>query len=193
MNRELKYRVVAILLIGLCLALLSCDCTSQAEAKVLPLSGNRSYSGAPPVIGHKVAELGRSECLSCHLNGDAEDLDGVKPMKTPHPELTRCVQCHLEKTTDELFRENNFKGSTYEIGISSQPEGPPLIPHPLTMRERCLGCHHEQAEPKQLRTDHPERARCVQCHIPAHQGFPGPRPNIEPIPALGGQLPSWSL
>ncbi len=114
-------------------------------------------------------------------------------MKTPHPELERCEQCHLQKNSYDTFKENDFQGHTYEIGIRSQPEGPLLIPHPLTMRENCLGCHGEQAVPERLRTDHPERQRCVQCHIPAHQDFPRPRPNLAPSPMLGGGMPDWSL
>ncbi len=193
MRHELKQRARSILLLGLCLLMSSCDNVSKARANALPLEKDRAYSGAPPVTSHKVKELGRFDCLACHLNGNAKEVGGALPKKTPHPEFVRCRNCHLEKTTDNLFRKNNFVGSTYKTGIRSQQNGPWLIPHPLTMRENCLGCHGDRADPEQLKTTHPERVRCMQCHIPAHQGFPRSRSDLTPPSALGGELPLWSL
>ncbi|MCP4678571.1 MAG: hypothetical protein GY854_24280 [Deltaproteobacteria bacterium] len=190
---ELNRIVAVILVFWAGTLLMACENVPRVQANVLPLDGNTAYSGAPPVIPHQVKELGRGECLSCHLEGNAMEVGEAKPMKTPHPELERCEQCHLRKNSYDTFKENDFQGHTYVMGIRSQPEGPLLIPHPLTMRENCLGCHGENASPRRLETDHPERQRCVQCHIPAYQGFPRPRPNLEPAPMLGGGLPDWSL
>jgi nitrate reductase cytochrome c-type subunit len=43
---------------------------------------------------------------------------------------------------------------------------PPTIPHPLQLRENCLACHAGPASRPEIRTSHPERARCRQCHVP---------------------------
>jgi len=152
----------------------SCGDITQAPRSQISLAAHRAYSGAPPVIPHEVDSLGRHLCLSCHLHGDARDPNGKLAQRTPHPELITCVQCHLEHKTSQLFVENNFHGQAYQTGLRAQPLGPWLIPHPLVMRENCLGCHHQDASP-QLRCSHPERGYCQQCHLPAHQNFPGPR------------------
>ena len=39
-----------------------------------------------------------------------------------------------------------------------------MMPHGTFMRTRCLSCHGEYGYPG-LRTDHPRRVNCVQCHI----------------------------
>ena len=142
------------------------------------LGPNRSYSGAPPVIPHKVRSLGRGRCLSCHRDGDATDKGKVAP-RTPHPELERCEQCHLERTAARLFKPNSFVGGAYGVGQRPQSWGPWLIPHPLTMRENCIGCHASTSSTSAApQTTHPERVRCRQCHLPASEGWPGPRAGI---------------
>lgn len=155
--------------------LAACDQEKVERATVLPLAPNRAYSGAPPVIDHPVGDLGRAECLSCHLDGDALDSRGRRPPPTPHPDLERCTACHVEQREPGSLGASLFRGRTYTVGLRSQPSGPWLIPHPLTMREDCLACHGERAPHEQLRTTHPERKRCTQCHLPAHEGFPGAR------------------
>lgn len=146
------------------LAVCACD-DSGARPSSAPLRDGRLYSGAPPVIPHAVAELGRELCLDCHLEGDAVDEDGRVAPATPHPELERCEQCHLRRVGQGQFRPTTLRGAVYRIGQRQQPRGPWLIPHPLTLRESCLGCHGSGAA-DWLRTSHPERARCLQCHLP---------------------------
>ncbi len=163
------------------------------------LRANRAYDGAPPVIPHDVRELGRGNCQACHTTGEAM-WEGKRAPRTPHPELQRCTQCHLEHVTDELFAANDFEGRAYARGTRQQPSGPWLIPHPLTMREDCLDCHlgdavvaRGEADPDARAADtlpddfagpptttHPERSRCTQCHLPAHADWPGPRPGLHP-------------
>jgi cytochrome c-type protein NapB len=137
------------------------------------LRDNRLYSGAPPVIPHAVASLGRGKCLDCHRHGDVND-NGRIATVTPHPELERCQQCHVEQVVNEVFKPNTFPGSAYKRGLRQNPYSPLLIPHPLTLRENCLGCHGPKAV-AWLRTSHPERTRCNQCHVPASDGWPAPR------------------
>ena len=44
---------------------------------------------------------------------------------------------------------------------------PPTIPHSLEGRQgKCLLCHKDAAGVKIKRTPHPERANCIQCHVP---------------------------
>jgi cytochrome c-type protein NapB len=34
------------------------------------------------------------------------------------------------------------------------------------MRENCAACHTGPAAREEIRTSHPERTRCRQCHVP---------------------------
>ncbi len=142
------------------------------------LPPNRLFDGAPPTIPHQVAQLGRSYCMDCHSQGDAMD-DGRPAPRTPHPELEICVQCHVEQNTDDLFVPNDFQGGAWSMGERAHSLAPWLIPHPLTMRENCLGCHGEDAQFLEIRTSHPERGRCLQCHVPANEDWPGQRPDTQ--------------
>ena len=159
--------------LGLLVACSGGEGDGPTDPKRPHLRANRLYSGAPPVIPHGVASLGRGRCLDCHLDGDASD-NGRLATVTPHPELERCQQCHVEQVVNEIFRPNTFPGAAYKRGLRQNPYSPLLIPHPLTLRENCLGCHGSKAV-AWLRTSHPERTRCNQCHVPASAGWPGPR------------------
>lgn len=143
------------------------------------IQANRAYSGAPPVTPHAVRSLGRGDCLSCHEFGDARDGEELAP-RTPHPGLTRCEQCHLEQTTTTHFRPSEARRGFYSPGHRQQPLGPWLIPHPLTMREDCLACHGGRTAHPKLKTSHPERTRCLQCHLPVNPAWPGPRAGVTP-------------
>ena len=60
-----------------------------------------------------------------------------------------------------------FEG--YEVliaGDRATAGAPPRIPHRLLMRENCVACHDGPAAREEIRTDHPERDRCRQCHVP---------------------------
>ncbi len=173
--------------IGMVVAIFLCtSCGSDVDrtTKVLPLTANRAFSGAPPTITHEVGALGRASCQSCHFDGKAIDAKGVLAPITPHPELAHCTQCHVESTTRELFKKNGFAGRTFLIGQRAQPNGPWLIPHPITLRENCVGCHDAAHTVARLRTDHPEREHCVQCHLPVNSSFPTSRPGWQQPDAL---------
>ena len=45
------------------------------------------------------------------------------------------------------------------------PLAPPVMPHSAFMRENCLACHSGPAAREEIRTPHPERPRCGQCHV----------------------------
>ena len=131
----------------------------------------RAYDGAPPVIGHE--DFGM-ECTECHnKDGMAVDDYGFAP-PSPHEEtrglsaMSRCRQCHVFKVADDVFAENRFVGLRQDLrsGGRLHPFAPPTIPHKTFMRENCTACHAGKAAREEIRTSHPERTRCRQCHVP---------------------------
>ena len=131
----------------------------------------RAYDGAPPVIGHEDFQM---VCTECHdREGMAVDDVGFAP-PSPHEEtrglsaISRCQQCHVFKVTDDLFAENAFAGLRQDLrsGGRLHPFSPPTIPHKTFMRENCTACHSGEAAREEIRTSHPERIRCTQCHVP---------------------------
>ncbi len=181
MNRPLA------LLIALCTAFAATGCEPASGAvpdvrAQAALRANRLFDGAPPVIPHLVGDLGRDDCLNCHLKGDATDTDGDGKLaaRTPHAELTNCRQCHVERITDDTFADNPFEGGVWDMGTRQTDLSPWRIPHPLTLRENCSVCHTGDNVAAHVKTTHPERTNCVQCHVPAHADWPGPRPGVTP-------------
>ncbi|MFQ5738824.1 MAG: hypothetical protein ACE5JX_07395 [Acidobacteriota bacterium] len=126
---------------------------------------HRAYDGAPPVIPHPVAALGRENCLDCHRQGLDLEEEGLAP-STPHPELTNCRQCHLEQQSQlSVPVPNSFQGNRHPAAGPRPYQGaPPTLPHPLEMRSNCLGCHGKLGG-SPIRTPHPDRTNCRQCHI----------------------------
>jgi nitrate reductase cytochrome c-type subunit len=134
----------------------------QARAKL------RSFEGAPPVMPHSLSYIaGGKECLDCHYTGLQIGKKVAHPMS--HVTMANCTQCHVEQT-NKLFDEvivpgNNFDGDRpIREGVSSMAGAPPMIPHTTLMRTACLSCHGEFGY-LGLKTDHPERSNCMQCHI----------------------------
>lgn len=144
----------------------------------------RLYDGAPPVIPH---EPFGAQCTSCHgergisvpgvgfsppsPHGDTAgmgalagvDQDGL----TVPGNVIRCQQCHLFQRAEEPWVENEFVGLRQDLrrGERLYPLAPPVIPHKVFMRENCHACHAGPAAREEIRTDHPERPRCRQCHV----------------------------
>ncbi len=137
----------------------------------------RAYDGAPPKIPHATTEtyakpLG-SECTTCHTNGGyVKDYQAFAPV-TPHPNWSNCRQCHVPMQTSDLFHFNKFEGiSQNELkpkGLTAfLPGGPPPIPHAVGFRGSCLSCHAGAAAIARIRTTHPDRINCRQCHVPSN-------------------------
>jgi cytochrome c-type protein NapB len=131
----------------------------------------RAFDGAPPVIPH--VNFGPA-CTSCHtVAGMAVPGVGFAP-PMPHEEtagmsgLSRCVQCHVFRMTEDEFRGNRFEGLQQDLrkGKRLHDGAPPVMPHSMAMRENCSACHDGPAAREEIRTPHPERERCVQCHVP---------------------------
>ncbi len=129
----------------------------------------RAFYSAPPVIPHEVESQDSKDCLRCHLNVTRLD-DGRVAMQTPHPQFSNCMQCHVP--TKATIEERIEVISHWE-GLKEPQRGnrwntlsPPTIPHRLFLRENCLSCHGPQNPDMRLRTTHPHRTSCLQCHVP---------------------------
>jgi len=129
----------------------------------------RAFEGAPPAMSHSDNFSARSKtCLDCHDQGMTIGERVAHPMS--HEPLANCSQCHVEEGQARLGEElhmpdNSFEGLRYsrrgEVSITGAP---PAMPHSTHMRTRCLSCHGEYGYPG-LKTTHPKRVNCVQCHI----------------------------
>ncbi|MFO0546799.1 MAG: nitrate reductase cytochrome c-type subunit [Polyangiaceae bacterium] len=130
----------------------------------------RAYDGAPPTIPHRIEQLEHPDCLACHESGVRVG-ELTAPMMS-HRELPNCVQCHVVADDPLPFRQANGLGVTNSfVGLTSPGSGtraysgsPPTIPHKTTMREKCESCHGVLGA-FGLRTPHPDRQNCQQCHV----------------------------
>lgn len=139
--------------------------TSAAERAT-----RRAYDGAPPVIPHPPRG---GTCTTCHnQRGVLVPEVGFAP-PSPHGATTgmsrvsRCRQCHVFRIAEDEWRRNDFNGLRQDLrrGLRLHPLSPPVIPHRVFMRENCTACHDGAAAREEIRTSHPERVRCRQCHV----------------------------
>lgn len=135
----------------------------------------RLFDGAPPVIPHP--PLGAA-CVSCH-DGFGTHVPGLGfAPPSPHGEtpgmkiqaaggLARCQQCHVFQEQRGPWVESSFAGLRQDLrrGRRLYDGAPPVIPHLTFMRENCLACHGGPAAREEIRTSHPDRPRCRQCHV----------------------------
>ena len=129
----------------------------------------RAYNGAPPVIPHAVdPEIARTmNCNVCHANGGYTPKFNAYAPVTPHPQYANCMQCHVESTTQTTFVATNWQSAASPaLHRPALPGSPPPIPHTLQLRENCLACHTGPSAVAEVRTSHPERVNCRQCHVP---------------------------
>jgi cytochrome c-type protein NapB len=139
----------------------------------------RAYHGAPPVVPHEVdAETSRRQaCNVCHEKGGFVAKFNAYTPVTPHPEFSNCLQCHVEESDEEPFRFAGWMSPRPpKIKRPALPGGPPALPHPLMLHEKCLACHAGPAVPEKIRTSHPERIHCLQCHVPQEDVMAFSRP-----------------
>ncbi len=133
----------------------------------------RAYDGAPPIVPHPIAQDSAASCLQCHRQSTR--ISDVIAPAISHPEYTSCTQCHVSgkglgsrwNTAEfDLHTGNRFSGD-HEKKIAEQayPDSPLTIPHTLHMRQNCISCHGELGT-SPIRTSHPERQSCSQCHVP---------------------------
>lgn len=130
---------------------------------------NRAFNGAPPTIPHPAEQMLPQSCIACH--GEGAKTATLSISKMSHQFLANCTQCHVENDPQHmqaaLFRENSF------VGLPAPAEGPrafegapPIIPHSTWMRVDCMSCHGYSGQ-QGIRTTHPWRKNCQQCHAPS--------------------------
>ena len=129
-------------------------------------SQRRAFDCAPPTIPHGVDEKSASACLACHAKG--AEVNGKVARVMSHSLRPNCTQCHIP--TVQRWQHEAAPAVNSFAGLSSSGEGsrawegaPPTIPHGVWMREDCHSCHGIAGAPG-LRTTHPERTSCLQCH-----------------------------
>lgn len=179
----------APLLIALAFA---CKQREEAPAKKVEKSSaseratRRLFDGAPPVIPH--GQLG-AKCTGCHNERGLEVPELGYAPPSPHEKTdglsdrSRCRQCHVFRAADGVFRKSNFAGLEQNLrkGERLYAGAPPVIPHDTLMRENCAACHDGPAAREPIRTSHPERARCRQCHVERDRDVTAfVRPNTQP-------------
>lgn len=175
--RRVLMAVAAAGVLVAAIALLLRDGNGRERARAAYRRVQRAYDGAPPVVPHAVRALQRQECLTCHAEGMDLGKDGLAP-RTPHPEQTQCLQCHVESIArGEGLAVNTFVGlQEPERGTRAFKGAPPTVPHDLTTRHNCLGCHGDRGGTP-IRTPHPDRVNCRQCHVAARADLPVWRAN----------------
>lgn len=174
----------------------------------------RAYPGAPPRIPHGLTgtEFRDARCNACHERGGYVARFAAYAPVTPHPEYTNCLQCHVADANvvgialpgpgvDATCRQCHVPGAATpdfvaldwrpavwpETGRSALPDGPPPVPHDLQLRGNCLACHAGPGAAAEIRTSHPERANCRQCHVQAvSEDFVSARPADGNVPLGGG-------
>lgn len=142
----------------------------EARSSAQVRAQRRAYDGAPPVIPHSFYG---AKCTACHNKRGLEVPGRGFAPPTPHlpyggvSAVARCEQCHLYRRASDVFRANGFRGLAQDLrrGRRLHALAPPVIPHQLQMRENCRACHTGPAARREIRTSHPQRARCRQCHL----------------------------
>lgn len=173
---EIVGKTVAVATFALGAALLFCAGCNRGQPPdstmitATPVRAERrAFDGAPPVIPH--APLGAS-CTACHtLSGREVAGHGFAPAN-PHDgtkaagRTANCRQCHLFIRETTTFVESEFAGLPQAIRLGDRlyPGAPPVIPHPLQLRENCQACHAGPSARPEIRCTHPERLNCRQCH-----------------------------
>jgi nitrate reductase (cytochrome), electron transfer subunit len=158
-------------------------------------AARRAYDGAPPVVPHPIEQHSAASCLSCH--GPGLVIKDKVASKMSHAEYASCTQCHVpsvgsripltEPALLEPLAENRFVGMNAPLkGDRAWAQAPPTIPHPTQMRADCLSCHGPQGL-YGLRTPHPERHSCQQCHVPSAE-----MEQRHFFPAIAGEPPTWT-
>jgi cytochrome c-type protein NapB len=151
----------------------------------------RSYPGAPPRVPHGLTreEFRTNRCTTCHERGGFSQRFGAYAPVTPHPEFAACLQCHA--TTNAMagiplpqsgpndacrqchgrvparFQETglDWRTAPWPTLANRAAGAVPPMPHDLQLRGNCLACHMGPGAVAEIRTTHPERADCRQCHV----------------------------
>lgn len=147
--------------------------TDEMRAEALAKRArNRAYDGAPPTIPHPVAQQSWPNCMTCHERGMRVAANTASAIC--HTTMQSCTQCHVVSDGPVPGAapeggpplDSTFAGlESTSRGERAWPGAPPTIPHATLMRARCSSCHGDLA--LGLRTSHPWRQSCTQCHAPS--------------------------
>ncbi len=172
------------------IAVISTNATEEERAGVLAQrQSRRAFDGAPPVVPHPIPQESTAACLACHANGLA--IKDRVASKISHAPYGGCTQCHVPAKTGPrisadpfllaALADNAFTGATTPTkGERAFPGAPPTTPHSTLMRSDCNSCHGPTGL-FGLRTPHPDRQSCVQCHVPNAELDQRTRPgNLKP-------------
>ncbi len=158
-------------------------------AALLKREQNRAFNGAPPTIPHPIDQRTDASCVACHTHG--AKTASLRIPKMSHHFLANCTQCHIEKNSQQftpvVFRESDFNGlQAPTSGPRAFQGAPPQIPHSTWMRTDCMSCHGETGQ-YGIRTTHPWRSNCQQCHAPSatmDQSLLATQPQFLPGPLI---------
>jgi cytochrome c-type protein NapB len=160
---------------------------------------NRAFNGAPPTVPHPIDQMSAVACVACHQHGMKSESLRIPRMSHQFlANCTQChveknptlaawssrsretseSRSRSRETSDEtqqlpdstgLFRKNSFVGLPAPTGGSrAYPGAPPTIPHSTWMRVDCMSCHGP-AGLHGIRSTHPWRTNCQQCHAPSSE------------------------
>ena len=167
----------------------------QKRADLAAWSARRAYNGAPPTIPHRVDARDAASCVACHGPEGIRVGDVIaRPM--PHEHYSSCLQCHVRQVPvaeDEVrWLDNGWQGLPPPFaGKRAYPGAPPVIPHGTFMRVNCATCHGWSGADG-LKSSHPWRKSCTQCHAPSaaldmQPGAGSEGPAFLPGPEVGGK------
>ena len=144
---------------------------AERDAALALRRSRRAYDGAPPGIPHDVGQREMPPCLSCHETGAR--IAGKTATRMSHERHDNCLQCHVVLRDPRPGApavappENTFVGApSPSRGERAYSGAPPTIPHSTLMREQCVSCHGV-AGLSGMRSTHPYRQSCTQCHAPS--------------------------
>ena len=145
--------------------------SAEDRARVLSArSEKRAYDGAPPTIPHAIEGRSTFECLVCHEHGAV--VAGKRAAAMSHERHDSCTQCHVAaggppREHPPPLTSSIFVGAApAPLGSRAWPGAPPVIPHTTWMRSQCTSCHGV-AGALGMRSTHPYRESCQQCHVPS--------------------------
>jgi len=134
---------------------------------------SRAFDGAPPTVPHPIDQRHAASCLACH--GQPTVIGATLVAQISHPTYSQCLQCHAASGPGPGWTsparppalrlpDNDFTGAPAAAPIArAHPDAPPVIPHPLWMRENCMSCHGAGGS-SAIKPDHGGRQSCLQCH-----------------------------
>jgi cytochrome c-type protein NapB len=99
--------------------------------------------------------------------GDDEVTGVALPSHDPN---TICRQCHDPSGLSRGVAALDWPTSVWPALAPRVPGRPPPIPHDFQLRENCVACHAGPGAVAEIRTAHPDRASCRQCHLGQETG-----------------------